>query len=138
MYDKLRQSLEIPASRLNDINTVLLNPDSRVMNEFLAIVARYGTPEEINAKHKQSRKLENLLKQVELKNPDYVKDLHWLMEQRDRKAFISVADYRRKVLGSKADVMTFTDHSAVTLEVSALQYFPWVRPMAEAPFRMGH
>jgi hypothetical protein len=37
-----------------------------------------------------------------------------------------VVDYRRKVLGDQADQMTFADDFAVTLEVSALQYFPWL------------
>ena len=54
-----------------------------------------------------------------------------MIEQRDRSAFTSVADYRRKVLGDAANNMKFKDKYAVTLEVSALQYFPWLRPMAE-------
>lgn len=133
----LREKLAIPQNRLDDINAVLLNPDTKVINDFLAIVAKYGTPEEINRKHVEARKLEVLLKKVEEKNPGYVKDLKWLMEQRDRGAFIPVADYRRKVLGSKADQTKFKDESAVTLEVSALQYFPWVRQMAEAAIQNG-
>ena len=35
------------------------------------------------------------------------------------------------VLGNVAETMHFKDESAVTLEVSALQYFPWIRVMAE-------
>jgi hypothetical protein len=57
--------------------------------------------------------------------------LKWLIEQRDRGAFVSVKDYRRNILGDAANKMKFKDKSAVTLEVSALQYFPWVRIMAE-------
>jgi len=68
---------------------------------------------------------------VEAKAPDYLKDLNWLIQQRDKGAFISVKDYRRKVLGAAADKTKFKDKYAVTLEVSALQYFPWVRVMAE-------
>lgn len=131
MDEQYRQLLKIPASRLDDINAVLLNPETKVMNDFFAVVSKYGTPEEINRKHLEARKLENLLRKVETKNPEYVKDLKWLMEQRDKGAFISVADYRQKVLGSKAARTIFKDESAVTLEVSALQYFPWVRPMIE-------
>jgi antitoxin component of MazEF toxin-antitoxin module len=55
-----------------------------------------------------------------------VADLEWLTEQRDKDAFISVADYRRRVLGAEADSMTFADDFAVTLEISALQYFPYL------------
>jgi hypothetical protein len=45
--------------------------------------------------------------------------------------FISEADYRRKIGGEKAAEMTFADDFAVTLEVSSLQYFPWIRAAAE-------
>jgi len=135
MDETLRQLLEIPASRLDAINAVLLDPNERVMQDFLAVVAKYGTPEEINAKHRQARRLDNLMKLVEARNPAYLEDLQWLIEQRDRGQFISVADYRRKVLGAKADQMTFKDEFAVTLEVSALQYFPWIRPMVERALR---
>lgn len=127
----LQKMLTIPSSRLDAINAVLLDPDSKVINNFLEVVAKYGTPEEINRKHREARKLENLMKQVEARAPGHVADLKWLMEQRDRGAFVPVADYRRNLLGAKADSMQFKDEFAVTLEVSALQYFPWVREMCE-------
>ena len=58
--------------------------------------------------------------------PAYLADLEWLAGERDRGAFVSVADFRRGVLGARADTTAFRDDMAVTLEVSALQYFPWV------------
>ncbi len=131
MLKTFQDLIEISPGKLDSINKVLLDPNSRVMKNFLDVVAKYGTPEEINLKHRESRKLENLLKHVEAKAPDYIKDLTWLMAQRDKHAFISVADYRRKILGDAANTMSFKDESAVTLEVSALQYFPWIRVMAE-------
>ncbi|HTX89843.1 MAG TPA: hypothetical protein VMC09_01390 [Anaerolineales bacterium] len=131
MDEKNRQLLKIPTERLDAINAVLLDPNSQVMNNFLAVVSKYGSPDEINRKHRASRKLETLLEKVTAKNPDYVKDLKWLMEQRDKGAFVPTAEYRRAVLGAKASGISFKDDSAVTLEVSALQYFPWIRPMCE-------
>jgi hypothetical protein len=131
MDNKYRELLRIPQNRLDALNGVLLDPNSRVMNDFLSVVAKYGTPEEINRKHAASRQLENLFRQAEAKNPEYVKDLKWLVEQRDSKRFVSIADYRRRVLGAAAGTTKFADTSAVTLEVSALQYFPWIRPMIE-------
>lgn len=122
----LRKKLEISADRLAAINAVLLNPDMQVMNDFLAVVEKYGTPEEINQKAAEAGKLENLMAKVAAVKPAYLQDLEWLAEQRDKGAFISVADYRRKILGDKADEMTFADDFAVTLEVSAAQYFPYV------------
>ncbi|HOZ38356.1 MAG TPA: hypothetical protein PLH64_06365 [Anaerolineaceae bacterium] len=127
----LQHRLEIPKAYLDEVNHVLLDPNSGVMQKFLAVVAKYGTPEEINRKHVQSRRLENLLELVAKKSPPAVDDLKWLMEQRDKGAFISEEGYRIQVLGDKAYDMQFKDDSAVTLEVSALQYFPWVRAMAE-------
>jgi len=137
MTKDLRKMLAIPASRLDAINAVLLDPEERVINDFLAVVAKYGTPEEINRKHRESRKLKNLLEKVKGKNQEYIKDLDWLIEQRDRRAFTTVASYRAKVLGDRAKTINFPDASAVTLEVSALQYFPWIRPMAERAIKDG-
>jgi hypothetical protein len=125
MTEQLRQSLKIPYNRLDDINAVLLDPDTQVVNNLLAVVEKYGTPEEINRKAAQAGQLPNLLAKVEEKQPEYLEDLKWLAEQRDCGAFISVADYRRKVLGDQADKIVFADDFAVTLEVSACQYFPW-------------
>ncbi|HUI90526.1 MAG TPA: hypothetical protein VLX61_17550 [Anaerolineales bacterium] len=127
----LQKLLKISPDKVRAVNSVFLDPDSRVMKNFFEVVAKYGTPEEINRKHRQARKLENLYKIVEERNPAAIKDLNWLIDQRDRGAFTTIADYRRKILGAAADKMKFKDRSAVTLEVSALQYFPWIRPMAE-------
>jgi hypothetical protein len=133
----LQKLLAIPQDRLAAVNAVFTDPDSQVMKDFLTVVAKYGTPEEINRKHREARKLENLMKKVAKTAPQHARDLEWLIEQREAGVFIPVADYRRKVLGPKADKMKFKDESAVTLEVSALQYFPWIRPMCERAIRDG-
>jgi hypothetical protein len=129
--NETQKLLKISPDKLKAFNSVLLDPNSQVMKDFFAVVSKYGTPQEINRKHRAARKMENLFKIVQERNPDALKDLNWLIEQRDRGAFIPVKDYRRKVLGDAADKMKFKDKYAVTLEVSALQYFPWVRAMAE-------
>ena len=131
MDDKLRQLLKIPYDRLDAINEVLLNPDMKIMNEFLAVVSKYGTPEEINHKASEARELKKLYKKVEQIKPAYLKDLQWITEQREAGKFISVAEYRHKILGEAAKKTKFADDFAVTLEVSALQYFPWIREMVE-------
>jgi len=122
----LRHRLAIPGDRLNDLNAFLVDPASRIVNDLLAVVARYGTPEEINRRAREAGALPALLDRVRTATPQYLADLDWLTEQRDRGAFVSVADYRRAVLGNRADAMTFRDDLAVTLEISALQYFQWV------------
>jgi hypothetical protein len=122
----LRRRLAIPGERLDDLNAFLLDPDSRAVNDILAVVARYGTPEEINRRALAAGQLPALLDRVKTAHPAYLADLEWLAAERDRGTFVSVADFRRGVLGARADAAPFRDDLAVTLEVSALQYFPWV------------
>jgi hypothetical protein len=124
--DSLRNLLEIPVSCVDDINALLLDPNNQAINAFLEVVEKYGTPEEINRKAAEARRLPNLMARLEQVAPSYVEDLKWLAQQRDRGAFVSVADYRRNVLGDKADAMDLNAHLAVTLEISALQYFPFL------------
>jgi hypothetical protein len=126
MTEDLRRRLEISIDRLEAINAILLDPEMQVIDEFLEVVTRYGTPEEINQKAAEARRLPALLERVEATRPDYAADLAWLAEQRDKGTFISEAEYRRKVLGEAAEEMVFADDFAVTLEISACQYFPWV------------
>jgi hypothetical protein len=122
----LRRRLAIPGDRLDELNAFLLDPAARIVNDLLDVVARYGTPEEINRRAREAGRLPALLNRVRTASSEQFADLEWLTEQRDRGAFVSITDYRRAVLGSKADSIAFRDDLAVTLEVSALQYFPWV------------
>ncbi len=131
MNDQMRHLLEIPADRLEEINQVLLDPNSQVINDFLEIVAKYGTPAEINRKATDARQLPALFQRVQDTKPEFLDDLYWLEDQRQRGAFISVNEYRQKVLGDRADSIEFSDEFAVTLEISAAQYFPWIRAAAE-------
>ncbi|MDO9130945.1 MAG: hypothetical protein Q7U34_13875 [Anaerolineales bacterium] len=137
MTKDIRQLLKIPADRLDAINAVLLDPDERVVNDFLAVVAKYGTPDEINKKAAEARKLPNLLARIKATAPEYVNDLAWLAKQRDSGVFIPVNEYRRKVLGDKAATTHFKDDFAVTLEVSACQYFPWIIAAAKQAIQSG-
>ena len=137
MEDQYRQLLKIPYSHLDEINAVLLDPDSRVVNDVLAVIDKYGTPEEINRQAEAARQLPALLEQVRQTKPEYLEDLKWLEEMRDRGAFIRVADYRRKVLGERANAMHFKDEFAVTLEISAMQYFPYLMAIARQAIDQG-
>ncbi len=105
----LRSRLAIPSARLDDLNALLLDPESRVVNDILAVVARYGTPEEINARARAAGELPALLARVRAAHPAYLADLEWLAGERERGAFVSVADFRRGVLGAAADTTAFRD-----------------------------
>ncbi len=137
MGESIQQSLQIPQRRLDEINAILLDPDTRVVRDLLAVVSKHGTPEEINRKAAQAGELSALLRRVEQTKPEYRESLRWLEAQRDERAFISVQDYRRTVLGDRLTSMRFKDDLAVTLEVSASQYFPWVIAAAERAIVQG-
>jgi hypothetical protein len=124
--DSLTEKLRVKESNLKEINDFLLRKDSPLTNSLFKIIEKYGGIKDINRKAKEARKLENLMKRLEKKKSPYVKDLEWLIEQRDKEAFISISDYRRKILGSKADSTKFDESFAVTLEISALNFFPWL------------
>jgi hypothetical protein len=137
MNDDLLQRLKISPDRVEALNDILLNRDMRIMDDFLAVVATYGSPEEINAKAAAARQLPVLRERIEALNPVYLDDLDWLIEQRDNGAFTTVPDYRRKVLGDRAAQTTFVDDMAVTLEISAAQYFPWLKGIAKRAIERG-
>jgi hypothetical protein len=126
MDDEIRHRLRISPDRLEAINDVLLDPNMGAIDGFFDVVAKYGTPEEINRKAAIAMHLPALLERVGESRPDYLADLEWLEKERNLGVFISEAEYRRKVLGDRVDEVTFDDDIAVTLEVSACQYFPWV------------
>ncbi len=133
----LRNRLRIEEDALQQINNVILNPDNDLINALLAIVDKHGGPEEINRAAQHARELPNLLRRLEEIGSAYLADLRWLIDQRDSGAFIGVQDFRRKVLGSNADAMDFKDESAVTLEISALQFFPWLIAEARQAIEKG-
>jgi len=124
--DDLRERLRIKEENLKEINDFLLKKDNPLVNGMLEIVEKYGGVDEINRKARESRKLENLMNRLRKKKSAHVNDLEWLIKQRDKEAFISISDYHRKILGKKADSMKFDESFAVTLEISAFNFFSWL------------
>ena len=122
----VKEKLKIKEANLKEINDFLLRKDNPLVNGLLEIVEKYGGVDEINRKANESRKLENLMVRLEKKHSPFVKDLKWLTKQRDNSAFISVSEYRKKTLGKNADSTKFDDSFAVTLEISAFNFFPWL------------
>ncbi len=45
MDEKTKQLLRIDASRLDALNSILLDPEMTVINYFIKVVDKYGTPE---------------------------------------------------------------------------------------------
>ncbi len=126
----LRNLLKITDDRLADINALLTDPGNELINELLEVIEAFGGPQEINRKAQEAAELENLMGRLTTAKSPYVDDLNWLIEQTDNAAFISMPDYYGRVLGDKAKAAKIDHKNAVTLEISALQYFPWL--IAEA------
>jgi len=122
----LRSLLKISESRLEEINALLTDPGNELINDLLEVIEEYGGPQEINRKAGEAGKLENLMAGLKKAKSPYLDDLKWLEDQKDRQAFISMDAYYRRVLGQKAKSTRINQHNAVTLEISALQYFPWL------------
>lgn len=127
----LRQRLTLETSVLEEINRYLMDPGNRLINEVLRVIHKYGTPEEINAQARHARHLPNMMNRLENMDSHYLKDLQWLVKARDKDAFIPITEYRKSILKEKASSTHFHEGNAVTLEISALQYFPWLIAEAE-------
>jgi hypothetical protein len=122
----LRHKLMMKKENLDVINDFFLKKDNPLVEDLLKIIENYGGVDAINRKATEAGKLKNLVSQLRTNHSPYLKDLEWLMEQRDRGAFISLSGYHKKILGVKVDSMTFDQNFAVTLEISACNFFPWL------------
>ena len=128
---ELREKLNITEKALKAVNKFLTLENNALINDLFDIIEKYGGIDEINKKAKEARILDNLLDKLRKKQPNYANDINWLIEQRDKDAFISISEYRKKILGDKLSEMKFDDDFAVTIELSACQYFPFLIDMAK-------
>jgi len=129
---ELRKKLKISNKALDTVNKFLIDENNILINSLYEIIEKYGGVDEINKKAKEASEIENLLSKLKNKKPDYAQDIEWLIEQRDNNAFISIPEYRKKILGEKFSEMSFNKDYAVTLELSACQYFPFFMDIARA------
>jgi len=129
---ELRKKLKITNKAIEAVNKFLTDENNVLINDLFEVIDKYGGVDEINKKAKEARNLDNLLNKLRKKKPEYVQDIEWLIEQRDNNAFISISDYRKKILGDKFSEMKFDKDYAVTIELSACQYFPFFIDIAKA------
>ena len=83
MERELRNRLRISENQLARINALLLDPHTQAINDFLQVIDKHGTVDEINAKANDARKLPNLMNRLKEEGSPYLADLEWLLEQRD-------------------------------------------------------
>ena len=122
----LQDYLKLDQSGVEVVNRFLSDPENELIRELLHIVKKYGTPAEINAAASRARDLNGIMNRLQNMKSPYYEDLIWLMAERDKGSFVSIRDFRRQVLGDRMADMSFDESRPVTMEISALQYFPWL------------
>ena len=127
---EMRERLLIQAADVAAVNAFLASPDNPFVNSLIEVVEKYGGVEQINLAADEAGRLETRLERLREEHSPYLADVEWLAAQRDAGAFVTLPEYRRTVLGAAADTAAVDEESAVTLEISALQFFPWL--IAEA------
>ena len=108
-----------------EINQYLGDPKNPALGALRRVVAKYGTVSEINEQAREAGRVESLVKKLERINSPFVKDLEWIATLRDEGKFISLSEYRAKVCPERP-AWDYDFSKAPTLEISALQYFPWL------------
>ena len=134
--DRLRERLELAPQDVRAVEAFLTSADNGLVDSLLDVVEKYGGVDEINRRAAEAGRLDRRLERLRAEGSPYLTDLEWLTEQRDGGAFVTLPEYRRSVLGPAADSREFNDEHAVTLEISALQYFPWL--IAQARHAIDH
>ena len=119
------QEFRIDTHVFEEINDYLTDPKNPVLADLRRVVAKYGTVRDINERAREAGKVASLVKKLERMNSPFVKDLEWLASLRDEGKFVPLSDYRARVNPERA-VWDYDFSKAPTLEISALQYFPWL------------
>jgi hypothetical protein len=129
----MKENLRIDAGALEEVNDFLARGNNPVIDKLIGIVEKYGGPEKINEAAALNGRIEILLDRLQRKNPGYADELHRLKEQKDKRRFIGMEEYKKKVGARGALDASF----GVTLEISALQYFPWLIAEAKQAIERG-
>ena len=111
----LRDMLKISSQHLDAINALMSDPGNEIVTALLQLVERYGGPQEINRRARAAGSLDRLMMRLEEIKSPYLQDLEWLKEQQDRRAFISMADYVRKVGGPAASAAALNQFTSARL-----------------------
>ena len=119
------QEFRIDTHVFEEINEYLGDPKNPALADLRRVVSKYGTVRDINERAREAGRVESLVKKLERINSPFVKDLEWLATLRDEGKFIPLSQYRAKVCPERP-VWDYDFSKAPTLEISALQYFPWL------------
>ncbi len=127
----LRERIKIPVERLNEINSFLTDPNNVLINQLLEVIESHGGPEEINRKAAEAGALNNLCERLRDIGSTYLEDIEWLIDQKEKHTFVSLSEYYERILNDPDAGASIDMENRVTLEISALQYFPWIISQAK-------
>jgi hypothetical protein len=122
----MRERLRISTEDVAAVNALLCGRNP-LLEGLLDLVDEFGGVGAINRAADAAGDLGGRLARLEAERSPWLDDLEWLREQRGAEAFVTLDEYRDELPGV---VTRPDDANAVTLEISALQYFPWL--VAEA------
>ncbi|NLK19626.1 MAG: hypothetical protein GX310_07525, partial [Synergistaceae bacterium] len=107
------------------VNEFLADPKNEAIAGLKRVVGKFGSVSEINERAREAGRVKSLVRRLERINSPFVKDIEWLASARDGGKFISLSDYRAGV-NPERPARDYDHSNAPTLEISALQYFPWL------------
>ena len=120
-----KDCLSISPCIIDDINVFLSDPQNELIRNVLRVVEKYGTPEEINAKAREARHLPNIMTRLRNQDSPYVKDLEWLVSVRIKAPLYPFPSTGKGCWG-RLQKVSFDEGRAVTLEISSMQFFPFL------------
>ena len=124
----MRDLLAIGQEKLEAVNDFLQSEDNPLTEQLFSTIEKFGGPAAINEKALIAGDPVNLMDRLREINSPYVADLEWLAEQIVKKSFVSLEDW----CGDRGvDSADLNNKNGVTLEVSALQFFPWLITQAK-------
>ncbi len=121
----MTRPLTLSMERCAELNRFLEAPSCDVIERIARIVEKFGGAATINRMAEENGSLPSLIEMTRKKNPRWLRDLEWLAEQRDENRFVPIGEYAESE-GNAGQSDSVDLSYRVTLEISALQYFPWI------------
>lgn len=120
----------IPRGQLGAINDFLGQTPNAVLDPLREIVERLGGVERINRLAEENGALPALRSRLRERHPAQADGLEWLQEQAAARRFVALEEYVAercpRTAGGRESGTASAAAGTVTLEISALQYFPWL------------
>ncbi len=99
---------------------------NEIFSPVLEIVDKFGGVNEINKRAKEVRKYDVIISKLDKINPLFLEKLRWLERLINKDDFISVDDYVKAVTRGKFSKEDLNWDYAITLEISACNFFNWL------------